>query len=107
MRAMTVHLDLVLTAILLALLPGIHALPKWLQPLRVENSGDFAPRTYNVYDARDAPFSYSPFSYGPLPTISQSPIPPVSSASETSAETLTSLASSGKCMHDLNTGVCD
>lgn len=71
------------TSMLLALIPGIHALPGWLQPRQGEGRGAFAPRQYDVYGVPDTP-SYGHYSYGgygPQPTISTIDFPSVTSIS--------------------------
>jgi len=74
MSSKTFLIGLASSSILLGLLPGTQAFPKFLQPNLVEaEDSKFAPRGYDVYE-RD-PQTYGGYSYygsGPAPTISSS-----------------------------------
>ncbi len=71
MKTKAFIIGLTSTAVLLGLVPGTFALPKWLKPNHVDVDGvKFAPRGYSVYE--NPPITYGGYSwagYGPAPTI--------------------------------------
>ena len=69
-------------AAILALVPATQALPKWLQPLRREADGQYAPRQYSVYENPGGYYTYA--GYGPAPTISSTGSTSSTSGSESS-----------------------
>jgi hypothetical protein len=84
MGTKTLLIGLASTSILLGLVPGTQALPKWLQPKSDLDDAKFAPREYSIYES--APPAYGGYTYGgygPAPTISSSS----GSGSEVSAST--------------------
>jgi hypothetical protein len=95
------------TIVLLALVPGSQALPKWLKGLNRRQDYDAydAPAYYPVYD--NPPDYYGGYSYGgegPQPTISSSSTEDVSTASSTTENSpvgfsSSSSISSGKSSH--------
>lgn len=57
---------------LLGLIPAAQALPQWLQPhIRGARADAFAPRDYTIYERAEGNIEhYTPYGYGPQPTIS-------------------------------------
>jgi hypothetical protein len=95
----TFLIGFVSTSIILGLLPGTQAFPKFFQPnLGEVEDAKFAPRGYNVYERiPQAHGRYTYGGYGPAPTISSSSSSGAaassSSGEETSLSSLPTLAS--------------
>jgi hypothetical protein len=82
MGVKTLFTGLVSTSVLLGLVPGAQALPKWLQPKHEVDDAKFAPRGYSIYESTSPTYGgYTYGGYGPEPTVSSS------SSSETSGST--------------------
>ncbi len=88
MGTKTFFIGLALTSILLGLVPGTQALPKWLQPKSDLADAKFAPRGYSIYESAPPVYGgYTYGGYGPAPTISSSSSSEVSTSTNSGEET--------------------
>jgi hypothetical protein len=95
MGAKTLIIGLASTTILLGLVPGTQAMPKWLEPNYGDVDAKFAPRGYSVYE--NPPITYGGYSwagYGPAPTVSSIPSSEISTSTNSGEETSVSMVAS-------------
>lgn len=95
MRASTLSVGLTSTLIL-GLISGTQALPKWLQLNRGDDS-NLAPRQYSSYGEPPATYGgYSWYGYGPLPTLTSEAATSLTQSNSGEETSVSSVSYTGK-----------